>query len=365
MAKRFIPLAMLALTMIASGCAVDGLDDETDDEEVASEADALATGSLRRNTDVESVVVWSQNVRKRMENWKNVVRCMGDKACNGLGAVPDIILLEEAGCADTEAIRKQLGKKVAQGGLGITGWKKYCVDNYRQSSGHWLSNGIVFRSDRFELALATAEPFLTGNGASCTDQGMKLPIVKLFDRKRANAKEGYLEKHVTLAVRHDDHFGGDEGKDTCETRDDDTKFCTWKNSKIIDRTMRSIGGGLHIMAGDWNYAAKYCKDDDGVATTSFKHAYRCSTKGLADECDGGKTPNLGWRDPILEADPKAYDDKKVIDFIHAKDTRGFVLNRTDKNAEPGVIDKCFYCTTKGADPQRMTDHDGRLMRIRY
>jgi hypothetical protein len=129
--------------------------------------------------------------------------------------------------------------------------------------------------------------------------------------------------------------------------------------------MKQLGGGLHIIAGDWNYAAKFCKDG-GAQNASFKHAYRCSTKGLQAECDGGQTPNLGWRDPILEANADAYDSKKVIDFIHAKDTRGFVLNRTDENDEPGVIDKCFYCTKKtGLDPQRMSDHSGRLVRIRY
>lgn len=157
------------------------------DEEVESEEDALRAGALRRNRDAESVVVWSQNVRKRMENWKNVVRCMGDEACNGLGAVPDVILLQEAGCADTEAIRRQLGKKVAEGGLGITGWKKLCVDNFSETSGHWASNGIIYRSDRFEAKDAREVPFQSGNGWTCSFQGKKLPVLRLFDRVRAGA----------------------------------------------------------------------------------------------------------------------------------------------------------------------------------
>lgn len=123
------------------------------------------------------------------------------------------------------------------------------------------------------------------------------------------------------------------------------------------------------MAGGWNYAAKYCRDGN-VEDRSFKHAYKCTTKGLSGACDGGKTPNLGWRDPRLENDPHVYDGESSIDFVHAKDTRGFVLNVTPRNDEPGVVRKCFYCTGGGGrdgavPPERMSDHDGRLLRIRY
>lgn len=359
-ALRALLFSLLGVTVLGA-CAVDGSDDGEDgDEEVASEADALAAGGMRRNADIDSVVVWSQNIRMRKEDWKQIVRCMGDKACNGLGAVPDVILLEEAGCTDTEAIRLQLKKPIAEGGLGITGWKKFCVENYSNFSGHWMSNGIIYRSDRFELKDSRKVPFQTGNGTSCSFEGKELPIVKLFDRKRKEA--GKLETHATFAVRHDDHFGAN--KDVCANKDDDTKFCSWRNSKIIDKNVREMGGGLFVEAGDWNYAAKYCKDDAGKVDRSWKYAYKCTTKGLTETCDGGKTQNLGWRDPRLEADPKVYDDAKSIDFIHAKDTHGFVLNQTAKNKEPGVIDKCFYCKP-GSIADRMTDHDGRLMRIRY
>lgn len=363
--RCFLLAAAVSSFVSLAGCASDT--ETADDDEVASEADALAAGSLHRNRDAETVIVWSQNIRKRMERWENVVRCMGDKECNGLGAVPDVILLQEAGCEDTEAVRRRLGKRVAEGGLGITGWKKHCVENFSPTSGHWMSNGIVYRSDRFVLRDAIDVPIQTGNGDSCSFQGKKIPVVKLFDRARAAG--GFAETHVTLAVRHDDHFGN--GKDTCDTRDDTTHFCTWKNSKIIDRAIDSVGGGLLVMAGDWNYAAKFCREGN-KEFPGFKHAYRCTTKGLSDTCDGGETKNLGWRDPLLENDAAVYDTASNIDFVHAKDTRGFVLNRTAKNAKPGVVKKCFYCTKTdgddtddGHDPARMSDHDARLVRIRY
>lgn len=337
------------------------------DAAAPADDDAGPLPPLARNDSIETVLVWSQNIRMRKERWQNAVRCMADRACNGLGALPDVILLQEASCADTAAIAELLAASLAGGGAGVAGWDTHCVENFSEFSAHWMSNGIVYRSDRFQLDDAVELPFESGDGSACALQGKTWPVVKLLDLDRAAADK--LERRVTFAVRHDDHFGA-AGKNTCDAPDAPTVFCTWDNSKRIDDAVAAIGGGLLVMAGDWNYAARRCSYD-GVVTTTFKHDYACSTKGLAVTCDGGATANLGWRDPILEADPAAYDTWKSIDFMHARDTGGFVLNQTERNARAGVVGQHFYCEGHGPydggedESARMSDHGGRFASFHY
>jgi hypothetical protein len=149
-------------------------------------------------------------------------------------------------------------------------------------------------------------------------------------------------------------------------------FCAWRTAKIIDAEIRDIGGGLLVMAGDWNYAAKYC-EYEGRPADRWKYAYACTTRGIWDPCDDGRTPNLGWRDPLLEDDPAVYDRSKSIDFVHVKDAGAVVLNRTARNDRPGVVGTHFYCAGHGPyggpdgadESQLMTDHAARLLRVHY
>jgi hypothetical protein len=378
--------ALLAAALLAAACTDTdpgdpGSETGTDggggapDDPGASAADAAPpAGPLERNGDIDTVVVWSQNIRMRMENWQNIVRCMGDRACNGMDAVPDLVLLQEASCDDTAAIEELMAAPREEGGLGISGWKHFCVENFSDFSGHWMSNGIIWRSDRFAIENegdAQRIAFYSGDGSQCSLQGKKWPLLKLLDLPRLAA--GKLEQRVTVAVRHDDQFGA-AGKNTCDADNAPTVFCNWKNSKIIEAAAAALGGGLKIMAGDWNYAASYCTYD-GVMSTGFKHDYACTTKGLTPVCDGGATPNLGWRDALLEANPAVYDDWSAIDFIHGKDLgRPAVLSVTARNDRPGVIGAHFYCQGHGPysgpgeagdESQRMTDHGGRLARFHY
>ena len=323
------------------------------------------------NEDITTVVVWSQNIRMGLERWQNAVRCMGDAACNGLGAVPDIVLLQEASCENVKAMQALMAAPREEGGLGIGGWKRVCADNPSSGgvTGHWMSNGIIYRGDRFRIegdASVRRVEFFTGDGTFCARQGKVLPIVKLLDLPRAEADK--LERRVTVAVRHDDHFGAG-GKNTCPAPDAPTVFCAWKNSKLIDEEIAAMGGGLLVMGGDWNYAARYCVYD-GEPTTNFKYAYACTTEGLRDDC---APANLGWRDPILDHDPTFYDERKAIDFLHGKDIGEVSLNQTARHDLPGVIGKHFYCDGHGPydaggvddHPERMTDHHARLMRFQY
>jgi hypothetical protein len=336
-----------------------------------SVADAGPPAPLERNDDIDTVVVWSQNIRMRKERWQNIVRCMGDAACNGMGAVPDLVLLQEASCDDTSAIQALLAAPREEGGLAIEGWKHFCVENYNDTSHHWMSNGIIWRSDRFaleEAGNARKIPFYSGDGTTCSLQGKKWPLIKLLDLPRQ--ADDRLAQRVTVAVRHDDQFGTG-GKNTCDAADAPTVFCDWANSKILDDAVNAIGGGLQIMAGDWNYSASYCTYG-GVESTGFKHDYACTTAGLTPVCDGGDTPNLGWTDPLLAADPTVYDQMRSIDFIHGKDLDGpSALPVTERNDRPGIIGAHFYCEGHGPydggadESQRMTDHHGRLARLHY
>ena len=142
-----------------------------------------------------------------------------------------------------------------------------------------------------------ADPACNGAGAL---QGYQWPMVQLLDDARARA--GYTNNLVSLAIRHDDHFG--TYKFTCPASNlpADAEFCNWKNSKIINDNM--YPGSIKIMAGDWNYKAKAC-EHDGVVDTSWKYAYRCTTWHI-----GGCTStegNLGFTDPRSRQNPNVYD----------------------------------------------------------
>jgi len=370
--RRLVPLVLAAA---CGGTTTDpGSETGTDAGDTPAAdaaADAAPAGPLEPNDDIDTVVVWSQNIRMRKERWQNIVRCMGDGACNGMGALPDLVLLQEASCDDTMAIETLMAAPREEGGLGIDGWDHDCVENYGDFSGHWMSNGIIWRGDRFALeepGNARKVPFYSGDGSGCSLQGKKWPLIKLLDLPRQ--ADGRLAQRVSIAVRHDDQFGA-AGKNTCDAANAPTVFCDWTNSKVLDAAMNDIGGGLQIMAGDWNYAASYCTYD-GVESTGFKHDYACTTAGLTPACDGGDTPNLGWTDPMLAADPTVYDQMKSIDFIHGKDLDGpSALPVTERNDRPGIVGAHFYCQGHGPydggadESERMTDHHGRLARLHY
>jgi hypothetical protein len=386
-------MRLLWTTILLAGCTVgtagesfEDLDEDeaSDPDEIAAwvHADELsgahpydpliAAGELKRNNDITTVVVWSQNIKMGVLKWRNIVRCMGDRACNSLGAIPDVVLLQEASCDNVKEIKDQMSKARDKGGLGVGNWGHYCVENPNSGgiTGHWMSNGMIYRSDRFALesnADARKLEIFTGDSNSCSKRGRVIPMIKLLDKPRAAA--GLLERRVTLVTRHDDPFGGGE-KNTCPAANSPTTFCNWQNSKLIDEAVRDIGGGVRIMSGDWNYAAKYCKYD-GVESKGFKYAYGCTTNGVRTAC--GTKGNLGWRDPILSNNPAAYDDRKVIDFMHIKDAHDVTLNKTPRNSTDGVIGKHFFCEGHGpysdggvADhPNLMSDHHALLMRVHY
>jgi hypothetical protein len=311
--------------------------------------------ALGKNTSLTNIIVASQNTKKLMLSWPYFVKCLADPACNGAGAVPDIILLQET--SDDMArnhILPQLKLPVSSGGTGITTWAVYAVDGYNSYSGHWHSNAIIYNYERFTSYGRKAVNYYTGNGTSCAFEGYQLPYLQLLDEARARA--GYTNNHVSLAVRHDDHFGGnDQIKLTCASWNvpQGTQFCNWKNSKLINDTM--YPGAIKIMAGDWNYRAKTC-EYNGVTDTSWKYAYQCTTWHI-----GGCTAtegNLGFTDPRSRQNPNVYDSSSPLDYMHHKGASSTFLPTTAGNTTPGLLRKNFY----GVD---WSDHNGLLMQFSY
>ncbi len=351
--KRTWLLALGAVSLLLTGCM--------EPEALEPEALGETQQALGRNTSVTHVIVVSQNTKMLMlGGWKNFVRCLADPACNGAGAVPDILLLQETSDQMArEQILPQLKLPVSSGGTGITNWAVYAVDGWNSTSGHWHSNAIIYNYDRFTSLGRKSVEFYTGGGSStvspCGLNGYRWPFVQLRDDARANA--GYANNLVSLAVRHDDHFG--TYKFTCPAANlpSDAEFCTWRNSKLINDHM--YPGDLKIMAGDWNYKAKYC-EHDGVPDPSWKYAYKCTTWHI-DGCtaSGG---NLGFTDPRSRQNPSVYDTASPVDYMHHKHASSTFLPTTAGNPTPGVLNKEFYGT---ADTQKWSDHLGLLMRFNY
>jgi hypothetical protein len=358
--RRFTLQGLAALAALSlTACAAPEAEFEPDVPNLAQ----IEQGVLGRVNSATSFIVFSQNMKQlKQSRWRDMIRCMGDTACNGAGGVPDIFLLSETSDVMAQQIIDQLKAPVSAGGLGIAGWGKYAVDNWRTSSDHWMSNVIIYNADRFTRTDMKAIEFETGDGTagSCAKSGTYLPFLKLRDDLRQSA--GYSNVHVSLVVRHDDHFG--TTKITCPNPVANSEFCTWNNSKIINANMYSAT--IQIMAGDWNYHAKYCTYD-GVAYPGWKYAYECTTKGLACTASGG---NLGFSDPRLNKNPAVYDTSSPIDYIHYKGAYSVSIPSTPRNSTPGVIGKHFYCTGHDAyggspDDTMWTDHDGLMVKFTY
>jgi hypothetical protein len=317
--------------------------------------------ALGRNTSVTNVIVVSQNTKMLMlGGWPNFVKCLADPACNGAGAVPDIILLQETSDQMArEQILPRLKLPVSSGGTGITSWALYAVDGWNDVSRHWHSNAIIYNYDRFTSTGRKAVGYYTGSGSTndqpCAIRNYALPYIQLRDEARARA--GYTHHTVSVAVRHDDHFG--YYKFTCPASNlpADAEFCTWRNSKLINDTM--YPGSLKIMAGDWNYKAKTC-EYNGVTDSSWKYAYQCTTWHI-DGCtaSGG---NLGFTDPRSRQNPAVYDASSPVDYMHHKYASSTFLPTTPGNPTPAVLNKTFYGI---ADSQAWSDHNGLLMRFSY
>ncbi len=347
--KRKWTLALGAVLLSLMGCSAQ--------EELESEQLGETQQALGKNTSLTNIIVASQNTKKLMlPGWKNFVRCLADANCNGAGAVPDIILLQET--SDQMArdyILPQLKLPVSSGGTGITTWAVYAVDGWNSTSGHWHSNAIIYNYERFTSYGRKAIDFYTGDGTYCAFQGYQWPYVQLLDDARARA--GYTNNHVSLVVRHDDHFG--TYKYTCPASNlpSNAVFCNWRNSKIINDNM--YPGAIKIMAGDWNYKAKTC-EYNGVTDTSWKYAYQCTTWHISG-CTSTEG-NLGFTDPRSRQNPNVYDLSSPVDYMHHKGASSTFLPTTAGNPTPGVLNKTFYGT---ADTQAWSDHNGLLMRFSY
>lgn len=116
----------------------------------------------------------------------------------------------------------------------------------------------------------------------------------------------------------------------------------------------------------------------GAAARRFA-AFRCHYKAItADlgDCAGATFtwPNLGWTDIVGKLLPAAYDDNKSdIDYVFTRYSAGQTLMpATARNYVPGRVAKGFYTPASDAYTpssseltERISDHDGLLVKIRY
>ncbi|HYO96660.1 MAG TPA: hypothetical protein VER33_19245, partial [Polyangiaceae bacterium] len=392
----------LLLSLPGCGAAPEG-----ELEEVASDGEALTL-----NNDPEQLIVYSQNLAQfgtrgvasstqvATFHWQNVVRCIKDPTCNGFDAVPDLFILQEISAAQCEQFDNYLEQQLSN---GANTWDYQPMENYRAESWHWMSGCILHRRARFESSSRQHKAIRqkNGDGSSCTEtKATYMGNLALKDLARVNA--GYTTRQwVSIANRHDDHFG--QAKDTCDNStfkadgvhvdewDPDTSFCVYQNSKVLKEQMATAS--LLIMAGDYNYEPKHCaahqlpsrarRNGDPWPNDYYRCHYKAITAGLGN-CAGAtfEWPNLGWVDVIGSLSPASYNDHKWdIDYIHTMYSAGATLMPpTLKNYSPGRIAKGFYTVLPtpyvGEDAyypkdsylfpsERMSDHDGLLVKIRY
>lgn len=389
------PHLALCLTAAVLGAGCGQLDDDGELPTELDETIAQAATVTAYNNDPEYLIVWNQNVAQFGNgvdgatppaqvagmHWKNIVRCIKDSTCNGFNVLPDVFVLQEISRAECESFDNYLEAQLS-GGANTWDWSSQ--ENHRSTSNHWMSGCTLFRRARLEKQVTQSIVQVTGNGDTCTDQGTRMNSVALEDTRRVAA--GSPTTWVTIANRHDDHFG--EAKDTCDNAvfgadgvhvsswDPTTNFCVYQNTRRLSSDMHPTG--LQIMAGDFNYEAKHCSNTAtpaGRPNDYFRCHYKAITAGLGD-CAGAtfRWPNLGWTDVVGALLPSAYTDNKWdIDYVFTRYSAGAILMpATARNYVPGRIAKGFYTPagdayhpTEAQKTENMSDHDGLLVKIRY
>lgn len=369
-------------------------DPELELEPALDEHDAAAI-VIQYNDNPDFLIVYNQNLGQLGNGtdgstpstqqpgfyWKNVVRCVTDTACNGFGLIPDVFVLQEISREQCEAFDNYLEAQLSG---GANTWDWFGVDNWRDTSNHWMSSCTLHRRARFSQRQTKTIVQVTGNGDTCTDQGTRTGNLAMEDRRRVEA--GLSTLWVSIANRHEDHFG--TAKDTCDNAtfqadnthvaswDPTTNFCLYQNTRRLGEEM--IPTTLMISAGDYNYEPKHCAPSATPAGRPNDYArchYKAITSGLGD-CAGATFtwPNLGWTDVVGSLAPAQYTDNKAdIDQIHTKWSAGAqLMPATARNYVAGRIGKGFYSTAADAyhptandKAGTMTDHDGLLVKIRY
>lgn len=356
--------ALVAWGLIGVGCGQPA----EPTEEPTGEPGVVSLG-LVRNTDPTDVVVWSQNMGMYQFSWKNAARCMNDIQCNTLGQLPDLIILQETTNAQATALRDELIRV-----SGVTNWGIYALDTVYPDITNYRSKAIIYNANRFTRTSSAnnVKAWNVSDSNTCVQNNSYYQLVRMLtDDMRVKA--GYAEQNLVVVSRHDDNFKNTTDRDTCDGPGAVNVFCSLQNSIDITQEVNRVGGGLQIMAGDWNYRPKTCTTSSGTTTTNWKKAYGCTTKYtssgtgiLTSGC--GTLGNMGWRDPRLETEGLAvYDSAQPIDHVHLRDTKGFTLN-----GPSGLVDKHFYCggvhpdaNGDGRCDTMMTDHDARLLRVQY
>lgn len=310
-------------------------------------------------------------------HWKDLPRCLADATCNGFNVVPDVLNLQEVSGTQCEAMDNELERVLNS---GTNAWDYVYLNDYRTSSGHWMSNCILYRRARFDSATRQIKYIAqqTGNGAGCaTTDSTRMLNFAAPDLVRKNAG---LTGWLSLVDRHEDHFGPDipGSYDTCDDSTfqadgyhvqdwDTTQFCVYPNTRSAEAEMAVAS--LMIQAGDFNYNGKKCNGN-----SYYRCHYKAMVTGLGD-CAGYTFtwPNLGWYDPVAALDTNVFTDSKSdIDGILVKNHTGAALMPpTTRNYTKARIAKGFYSTATDAywpaegEVNRISDHDGLFVRLEY
>jgi hypothetical protein len=343
-------------------------------DEVA-EGESELTG-VAFNDDSTGVVIWSQNLAQFGHphsvgvpiagyHWKNIIRCATDPSCNGFGVVPDVFAFQEASREMCEVLDNELERQLNG---GAEAWDWHAVDNWTSSSAHWLSGCILYRRARFDSASRVVKnipTYETNPPAACRIGRRPTPSLKLKDTKSG--------KWLSLASFHEDHFAGPQ--DTCDDTtfkedgsvlayDSATKFCNYLNMKKLGAELPSAD--VQVLVGDANYTPFNC---------GGKNYARCHWKAIvAGQGTCGPNPNLGWTDPFFAKDPALVKGAGAIDWVLHKRGHVELMPATARNYKDGMPGKCFYCTgnvtaygsgASGVDPERISDHTAKLVKVFY
>lgn len=356
--------ALVAWGLLGVGCG-----EVTDPSDETNGESGVVSHGLARNPDATDVVVWSQNMGMFQFAWRSAARCMNDPACNTLGHLPDLIILQETTDAQVTALKDELVRL-----SGVGNWGIYALDTVYPNITNYRSKAILYNASRFTRTSVAnnVKAWNVSDSNTCVQNADYYQLVRRLDDD-LRAAAGYAERTLVVVSRHDDNFKNTVDRDTCDGPGAVNVFCSLQNSIDITQEVNRVGGGLHIMAGDWNYKPKTCTTKNGTTTTNWKTAYGCTTRYsssgtgiLTSGC--GVLGNMGWRDPRFEADGAAgYDSAQPIDYVHIRDSKGFTLSGTN-----GVVDKHFYCggvhpdaNGDGKCDTMMSDHSPRLLRIQY
>lgn len=255
------------------------------------------------------IQVWNLNTHKMHRgdtDYTKFLDYVTDTSNPGVDHWPDIITLQEVqseGSKRCSTFVKALERR--------TGRHDYaCVRTGKQGGAAIVyrhgDDGFVAKKKHRRVVKLRINKERDGKGCVPTSGDGYRALVQRFVPRKGGARVNVASVHLPV------------------NNNGDAIDCTWRNSRIVSRAVTRLGGGMSMMAGDWNQADR---------TSPRRSApWTCWYKGVNKALHSDRCRGLGWTDAVCgknrDCARKSWtthnrrkDERKRIDFLFTKRAR--------------------------------------------